>query len=303
MKALTIKELKAGALALAGSLNIAYDDAVKITAVYSSAGAWDDVRGLFAGDSQLIENGARVAGVSLKGFTQTKPRKETKPKQKETKTDNKKRRPSVNDYIIERQAGNLERVTGEIVPASAGPGQLPDNINDIVADAIEDFCALNKIENMKNERQIVFKALCMYIGQNVFKKSKILHDVERERINGGVVYDVARVSALADVWLCWCYQLGKAPFIDDFATFAGVSDSWLYGDVTQSLTPARLDLIKKLQNAQEKGLSALITDGRQNPTGALACLNHWHGWTQTREIIHTTTGTGNNAGALPMFED
>jgi hypothetical protein len=141
----------------------------------------------------------------------------------------------------------------------------------------------------------------MYVGRNVFKCSKITHDAEAEKRFGGTRYDVGKFEALLDVWAFLCTSYDKAPFIDDFATFCGVSDTWLYGASPEdNLTPRRALLLKKLQSIQERGLAGLITDGRQNPTGALAVLNHWHGWTQTREVIHTD-GRQTGSDALPVF--
>ena len=169
-------------------------------------------------------------------------------------------------------------------------------------DVIQSYCDQNNIDDLSKERQPRWGAACYMVGQSVFKCSKILHDIQKERVQGGTVYDVGRVSALVDLWGVLCKNFCKAPMIDDFAAFAGVSDTWIYGaNLPDGLTPARSLLLQKLKRMQEGGLSALIVDGRQNPTGALAVLNHFHGWTQSREIIHTNGGGASSAVALPVF--
>lgn len=194
---------------------------------------------------------------------------------------------------------DLQRVEGEVVDNI--PGVLPDNVASLVMGAIDSYCEQNNISDLSKERQPRWGAACYLVGQSVFKGSKILHDMNREKINGGIVYDVGRVSALVELWGVLCQNFCKAPMIDDFAHFAGVSDSWLYGvGSAEGLTPERAALLQKLKRMQESGLAGLIVDGRQNPTGALAMLNHCHGWTQTREIIHTSGGS-QNAAALPVF--
>jgi hypothetical protein len=95
--------------------------------------------------------------------------------------------------------------------------------------------------------------------------------------------------------------------ITDFAAFAGIDPTTVHtvgGEYTadNKATPARLHLLKKLHNLQESGLASAIVDGRQNPTGALAALNHWHGWTKTTEIIHTSAAPAASAPALPVFD-
>jgi hypothetical protein len=180
---------------------------------------------------------------------------------------------------------------------------LPDNVPGLVRDCIDSFCEQNKIDDLSKERQPRWAAACMAVGASVFKGSKLLHDIAREKVNGGTVYDVGRVSALVDLWIYLCSMFCKAPLVVDFAYFSGISEAWFYGvGSPDGLTPARAALAKKLKQVQEGGLSAMIGDGRQNPTGALAALNHWHGWTQTREIIHTSGAASVSAPSLPVFD-
>ena len=193
-------------------------------------------------------------------------------------------------------------VSAEIV-AALPAGVLPDNVPALVMDVIDSYCEQNNISDLSKERQPRWGAACYMVGASVFKPSKILHDIQKEKINGGMVYDVGRVSALVDLWGVLCQNFCKAPLIDDFARFAGLSDSWLYGvGSPDGLTPPRASLLQKLKRMQESGLSSMIVDGRQNPTGALAALNHWHGWTQTREIIHSSAAAAPSAPVLPVFD-
>ena len=214
--------------------------------------------------------------------------------------------PAALQPITEPGKDQLETVAGEIVTDETHDG-LPVGVSDMVYSYIENFCRRENIEDMRKERQTMWKALCMAIGADIFKRSKLLHDVPREKTQGGIYYDYDKLLALCDLWGGLCYKFGKAPMIDDFARFAGVSDSMIYNaggnyPNLEKATPARTVLLKKLHTMQENGLSALIVDGRQNPTGALAALNHWHGWTQTREIIHTAAGSSQTAAALPVFD-
>lgn len=192
-----------------------------------------------------------------------------------------------------------ELVRGDVVPAVWADG-VPGEVVQRVNTALGDYCAQFAVDDMSKDRQTRWSAACMYIGWNVFKPSKLLHDVEKEKQQGGNVYDVPRVAALVDLFLYLCASLVKAPFINDFCNFSGVSNAWIFGKDGR-LTPERMCLLQKLRDAQENGLAGLISDGRQNPTGALAILNHWHGWTQTREIIHTDGGRASDAAALPTF--
>jgi len=183
---------------------------------------------------------------------------------------------------------------------------LPPQVPDMVYSFIEMWCKNENIDDMRKERQTVWKALCMAIGRNVFRKNRKLLAGTPPK-NGGFCYDFNKIYELAEIWIYMCGKYTKAPMIDDFAYFTGIEESTLYangGDYTEGhLTPERLRLLKKLRSAQETGLAGMIADGRQNPTGALACLNHWHGWTSTKEIIHTTSNGAQNAVALPVFDN
>lgn len=197
----------------------------------------------------------------------------------------------------------LEVVAGDIVPADFG--ELPPEITDNIYSAIDAFCNKHGFDNMEKCRQPSWGACCMFIGQTVFKPNRKLLAGATPK-NGGFRYDFRKISAVADIWIYLCGAYGKAPFINDFAHFVGVDKTFLYGvggDYynMETATPARLQLLQKLKDAQEGGLAALVADGRQNPTGALACLNHWHGWTTTKEIIHTTASAVSSSAALPVF--
>lgn len=198
----------------------------------------------------------------------------------------------------------LEHVQGDILPADCDG--LPDGLADAIYSAVDTFCKKHDFESMAKCRQTAWGACCMFIGQTIFKSNrKIL--AGRPPKNGGFCYDFKKVSQLCDIWVYMCGAFGKAPFISDFANFAGIDKTALYGVGGhydgENITPVRVQLLQKLREAQEMGLSGLIVDGRQNPTGALAALNHWHGWTQTREIIHTAGQGSQTAAALPVFDN
>jgi hypothetical protein len=325
MAAYTYKQLLSVAEKIADGFGLS-DDMSKKTTGFICQNHNDLLADILAGDLSGVpgvldemKNGSGAAGVN------TKTEKPEKDRRGASGISDNKRKPgggrsSVNKQKrkaaekTSRKAGGVgvntsgvavDMITGAAVDCETVedvPGVLPDNVPGLVQDIIVSFCEQNNIADLSKERQPRWSAACMVVGGSLFKKSKILHDMEREKKNGGIVYDVGRVSALADVWLYLCSVFCKAPMVTDFAFFAGVSDSWLYGvGSPDGLTPARSALLKKLKYAQESGLSSMIVDGRQNPTGALAALNHWHGWTQTREVIHTSAAAASSAGSLPDF--
>lgn len=287
--AFSIPELKECSLMIAGAYSITETDARKILNYFLQSGRGDVVRDLIAGKLDAVTGAADALGIKTGAFQgiPEKPNKKRSHKRKETDAGR--------DRI---QAASVEWVTGDVLPADFSGG-VPGEIVQRVEDALADFCQKYHIEDLSKERQPRWAAACRWIGESVFKCSDVLRD--KNKPVGGA-YDVEKISALVDLYGFMCDQLVKAPFIDDFAHFAGVSDSWLYGVGSPGgLTPARASLLQKLKLMQERGLAGLIADGRQNPTGALAILNHWHNWVQVREVVHTDGGTATGAAALPVF--
>ena len=144
----------------------------------------------------------------------------------------------------------------------------------------------------------------MYIGLSLFKPSTILHDVARERVEGGTIYDGDRVAALVDIWHMLCNQYCKPPLMPDFCSFAGLSWSWLYDNNGQGtmLTSARSCVLQKLHKIQEAGIATRLVDGKGSPVGQIFFLKNNHGWKDQRETVHVTASNDTQAAALPMFD-
>ena len=304
---------------IAEKYNISKQDSARVVALFNvgkvdgvqlSEPSQEKIMQVLQNDFSSVPAAAAAVGVKIlggsikKNSSQTADDRQEKNKRKTSRADS-----GVNTRTKKPSAGQqdcdgvtVEKVTGDIIAETAA-GVLPDNVPALIMDVIQSYCDQNNISDLSKERQPRWRAACYIVGQSVFKNSKILHDLQREKVNGGIVYDVGRVSALVDVWGVLCANFCKAPMVDDFAHFAAISDTWLYGaNSPDGLTPTRAALLQKIKRIQESGLSSLIVDGRQNPTGALAALNHWHGWTTTKEIIHTTGAAAAAAPALPVFD-
>lgn len=233
-------------------------------------------------------NGAKGTPAKKNKTENIKPIKERKHKENTVKKELER----VRAEIVPRQVGNIE-TCGEWETV---PEIITENINAL----LDNYCERFKIDDMTKARQTQWKAACMYIGESLFKRTDIL---KRRTETGTKVYDINKLEYMRALWAGLCLSFGKAPFVDDFCYFCGLSDTWVYGAASRDeLTPERAVLLKKLQMLQEQGLAGLIADGRQNPTGALAILNHWHGWTQSREIIHTTAQETRTAASYPQLE-
>jgi hypothetical protein len=181
---------------------------------------------------------------------------------------------------------------------------LPVDIKDLIDNAISDFCLYEctpPIEDLSKEKQTRWTACCIYVGWNVFKKYKILRSAERGEDGCFIGYDYRKAWAALPVWVYYCVSYNKAPFIYDFGHFIGASYDWIYCRDGEILTPDHARLIKKLKEVQEGGLASLIADGSRNPTGAIAILNHWHGWDANKITIQTDARPALSAVSLPVL--
>lgn len=309
MRGYTIPQLKTALAAIMEHYSLAENDGVKIIG-FTNREHPESILAILSGDLSSVPASAAALGIVLKdtsqGIPKTSKAKTTRATIKKSAGSikkNSRKEPKTKKAIIQELKDNPPDIPPDIIQADYIPGELPDNITTLIMDTIQAYCDKFNITDMSKERQPRWGAACYMVGITIFKKSKILHDIPREKLQGGIIYDVAKVNKLCDIWGLLCKTFCKAPLIDDFSAFAGLSDSWLYAAGSQDqLTPARALLLQKLKNLQELGLSSLIVDGRQNPTGALAALNHWHGWTQTREVIHNVSGAAPAPAALPVFD-
>lgn len=182
----------------------------------------------------------------------------------------------------------LERVNGEI---------MRDNFNiDVIRSDIQaminTFTSIHGIEDLTKAPQRQFMALSSYIGQNYFKKFKLLRD-NTPRDNGSALtfynrdYDIPKLAACINLYFDICGLYNKAFLYDGVASFIGCSENTLREN-SEKLTSVGIDLSQK----REASLSAGVVDSKTTNMGLLAALNHWHNWsgasTSRTEVRETT---------------
>lgn len=172
----------------------------------------------------------------------------------------------------------LERVNGETVSDNLNIEQLTDTINQYILD----YCIKNGMDadtDLIKAPQRIWGAVSHYIGKHVFSEPRILFELHKPN-----TIDIYKVVQVIPIYYTLCDKYNKAVLIDYVAYFLGVSDQWLY-DHTTKLTALGIDLQKK----REDSLTACIVDGKQSPVGALAVLNHFHGWNTASTRTERTT--------------
>lgn len=189
---------------------------------------------------------------------------------------------------IAQDQDKLERVQGEIYSDTIDIDDIKNSIDSL----IRAWCEYNDIDDLRKAEQPIFNALCSDIGNTIFKPSAILKD-HNQYINGSAVptnnnqYDIDKVISIIDLCTYYCNIYNKVFTIHAAAAFCGVSKDFFY-DNREKLTRLGCDLWKN----SELSLADSIVSGKRNPTGALAALNHWHGWsgasTNRTEVRETT---------------
>ena len=199
---------------------------------------------------------------------------------------------------------DVERVEGEIIPA----GCMPDNIESLIESAVDDFmqykCKEVKKESMTQCTEDTWAACCSFIGREVFKKYKILHDKERERTHGGTVYDGDRVSVGQELYKHYCATYNKMYSIMGCADFLGVSDTYIYDfSGGKKLSPSRQRFYQKGVKDREESLRRGVVGGRKgSQLGYTVLLNHDNNYS-TQKVEHITAEKTDTAAALPVFGD
>lgn len=199
-----------------------------------------------------------------------------------------------NKPVSDSDHGNIpiNTKTSENKPVTASDNQLErvkdsptfdiDEISLKVRESIQVYCLQHDMENidMIKAPQRIWGACSSFIGKNVFKASGVLKQTKLKQAPGqpflttNNALDIDRVVSAINLYIDLCNEYNKAVLVDYIALFCGVSDSWLYEN-SEKLTALGMDLPKK----REQSLTASLVDGKINPTGTIATLNHFHGWT------------------------
>ena len=180
-----------------------------------------------------------------------------------------------------------------------------DNTVDIFTDNIDMYfnlyCEENNIQDMKKESQAVFTACLYYIYNHVFKDNKsILKD---SNSNYGS-YDIDTIDKLCDYYIYnLCNHNNKICSIYGFSTLTGININTILqwaGHRDVKASPGRINIYKKLRIQREESLSGRIADGKVNPVGPIAILNHEYAWSTVAES-HGITKKALQADELPKL--
>lgn len=198
-----------------------------------------------------------------------------------------------------RDSKTGEAIQADIIGEAEEGKNLPEDFTEAIEAKIEEFRERDNIEDISKITYLQWRAVCIFIGKAV-QKSKVLEDKERERKEGGKIYNPDAVAELLKIYEYLCGRYNHAPSVCDFISFAGVSKEWFYDSRGQGLTSRRVEIRKKLEEVEASAQRARLLDGRGNPTSSIFYLKAKDGWTETpNETHHTIEITTKNP--LPSF--
>lgn len=186
----------------------------------------------------------------------------------------------------------------------------PDKIfdNDIEI-ALDEFCQINGILDMKKESQAVWNSALRHIYKRVFRDKSTLKS-KAIRPNGEYIptnfnaYNYALVLEIVDIYIYdLCMKYDKEVSIIGFSTMTGIENQLIHewGNGNTKLSTLSLDIYKKLSQFREESLSNKIVSGKVNPVGPLAALNRHYGWNLPGVSKEHTTKSALNASQLPKL--
>ena len=194
----------------------------------------------------------------------------------------------------------LEHVQGDIIPPDArGAERLPTSITSDIEAWISEYCDKYSINPSQiDPRQ--WKAVCMYIGEHI-KTLGFIHDVQREKSEGGVRYDPETVAALLPIFEYICASYKQTAFSYLFPRFAGVGRNY-FNDYDGILTSSQVQLAQKAREVQRESIINTVSAGGSATVGNIFLAKALEGMSETVTVQHISAQKTDTASAsLPMF--
>lgn len=177
------------------------------------------------------------------------------------------------------------------------------------------FCEEQDIEDLRVVPLTVWNAALMYVCKHVFKNTKILKTTETpdsyKKNNNTCVrfkestcnaYDLKKVCDVADIYIYYCMLYDKNPNKQGFINLTGITWDTMckWQKDNKILSQEGAEFLQNIEHAEEMALESKLYSLR-NPTGALASLNHKHGWREDGKV-HVPHIESKTAAELPRLD-
>lgn len=200
---------------------------------------------------------------------------------------------------------------GFFILAFGGCAVMSDQIeiyeNDLLF-YLNEFCEVNKIEDIKKESQSVWNSALYYIQKKLFD-SNFFKSKDNYNTNNKVFkesnynsYDFELVMYVLDIYIYdMCMKYDKEVSILGFSSLTGIPDSTIYDWGKNTLSSTASEILEKLRKYQEESLSNKLVTGAKNPVGVIAILNRRYGWASPYTSDSRQQARALSANELPQL--
>lgn len=177
---------------------------------------------------------------------------------------------------------------------------------------LDRFCKEQKIDDLREITQNVWNAALMYVRRHVFCDKSILK--AKSPLDGYQVsnssagleksdcnrFNLELVDQICDYYIYLCMLYSKEASIMGFSNMTGISYSAIqqWGSEDRKLSTAGLFIYQKLVKFNEESLANLLISSKRSPVGAIATLNHRHGWASPYTSDSNAKTKGLTAGEI-----
>lgn len=180
------------------------------------------------------------------------------------------------------------------------PDMLPAGLYDDIHDYIAIYSKSLNIDDTMKIHPLQWQAVCIYIGQQI-KTRGVLRDRDRERTEGGRIYNGEKLVALLALYGVICAEYKQVAFDFNFYRFAGVSREFFYDYKGRGLTSSRVDIAKKAADLQKASLVGAVTGGGSATVGNIFLSKALAGLQETVTVQHVSAAAVPVSNALPVF--
>ena len=158
--------------------------------------------------------------------------------------------------------------------------------------ALENYSSTYGIQDWKKCKPLEWRGFCLYVADHVFPDKSMLKEATITRDGQAIThynaYSIPLLYYLYKLFSQLCYMVPGLPCrVYDFAGFVGIPYN-TFKQFLERVSTTGSDFNAKIIDEQENSIAMAGEGGRINVTMALAWNNHFHGWTQAREVIHRT---------------
>lgn len=156
----------------------------------------------------------------------------------------------------------------------------PDIFENDINYYLNEYITINNIQDFKKEAQSQFNAACIYINKHCIPRPMLFIN------NNPAAPNWEAIDNIADHYINIALVNNKAITLTAFALLIGFDitavDKWRLEPTT-----ARYRIYQKIFSFYERTLTDRLSDGKQNPVGIIATLNHFYNWQTASAAVGT----------------